>query len=302
MDHTRSDKTDEGSREEENALPGERLQKVMARAGIGSRREVERWMEEGRIKVNRKPAKPGIRVTATDEIRLNGERVHPFPRDGSSQRVRVLLYNKPAGQITTRKDPEGRDTVFSHLPKIRGARWIAIGRLDYNTSGLLLFTTDGDLANRLMHPSASIDREYAVRTLGEATERQLQQLRDGVQLEDGMARFSDIVDSGGKGTNHWYHVVLQEGRNREVRRMWEAVGLTVSRLMRVRFGPIVLGSGVRVGKSRELSREEIRQLQQAAGVEVTEPLQLGTTQEARRSPSRKGKIRYRSSRRNERSS
>ncbi|MBT3197988.1 MAG: pseudouridine synthase [Gammaproteobacteria bacterium] len=255
-------------------LDGERLQKVLARAGIGSRRQVEQWIRDGRIKINRQPATLGVRVSAEDEIRLNGDQLHPFPRPGESRKSRVLLYHKPAGQVTTRKDPQGRDTVFNHLPKLRGARWIAVGRLDYNTSGLLLFTTDGDLAHHLMHPSAEVEREYAVRTLGMASDQQLEQLRSGVELEDGRAHFSDIVDSGGAGVNHWYHVVLQEGRNREVRRMWEAVGLTVSRLMRVRYGPIVLTSRVRMGKSRELELEEVRLLQGIAGVEVSEPLKL----------------------------
>ena len=275
---------------------GERLQKVMARAGIGSRRQVEQWIREGRIKVNRQPATLGMRVTPDDEIRFNGDQVHPFPKEGVSQRSRVLLYHKPAGQVTSRKDPEGRDTVFKHLPKLRGARWIAIGRLDYNTSGLLLFTTDGDLAHRLMHPSTEIDREYAVRVLGEATPEQLEQLRAGVELEDGVARFTDIVESGGKGANHWYHVVLQEGRNREVRRMWEAVGLTVSRLMRVRYGTIFLDKRVRVGKSRELELEEVRQLQEIAGMEVSEPLSLkGDKSTPRKGAARRKKI-YRRSR------
>lgn len=246
---------------------GERLQKVMARAGIGSRRQVERWMKEGRVKVNRQPAELGVRVTASDEIRFDGELINPFPKSGMRNRSRVILYNKPARQMTTRSDPEGRDTVFKHLPKIRGARWISVGRLDYNTSGLLLFTTDGDLASRLMHPSAEVEREYAVRTLGGATDEQLDQLIKGVELEDGVAKFSDIVDSGGQGVNHWYHVVLQEGRNREVRRMWEAVGLTVSRLMRVRYGPIFLGKQVRAGKSRELTQEEIAELRNVARVD-----------------------------------
>ena len=261
---------------------GERLQKVMARAGIGSRRQIERWMKEGRIKVNRQPAPLGLRVTVSDEIRLNGEQVHPFPKNGANSRSRVIIYHKPAGQMTTRNDPEGRDTVFNHLPKIRHARWISVGRLDYNTSGLLLFTTDGDLANRLMHPSAEVEREYAVRTMGEATDEQLDNLIKGVELDDGIARFSDIVDSGGQGINHWYHVVLQEGRNREVRRMWEAVGLTVSRLIRVRYGPIILGKKVRAGNSRELDREEISELQQAAGIAATKPLKAGSDGKNRR--------------------
>ncbi len=265
--------SNEIEQEEMEQPQGERIQKVMARAGIGSRRQVEQWIKEGRIKVNRQPAQLGMRITPEDEVRLNGDRVHPFPKSGAAPQTRVLLYHKPAGQVTTRRDPEGRDTVFNHLPKIRGARWIAIGRLDYNTSGLLLFTTDGELAHRLMHPSAAIDREYAVRVLGEASDEQLEQLHNGVELEDGIASFTDIVESGGKGANHWYHVVLQEGRNREVRRMWEAVGLTVSRLMRVRYGTIFLDK-LRAGKTRELERDEVRQLQEMAGIEVSEPLTL----------------------------
>ncbi|HIJ35190.1 MAG TPA: pseudouridine synthase, partial [Gammaproteobacteria bacterium] len=247
-------------------LTGERLQKVMARAGVASRRQVESWIREGKIRVNRETATLGMRITPEDEVRLNGDQLHLYPKEGGEMQTRVLLYHKPAGQVTSRKDPEGRDTVFKHLPKVRGGRWIAIGRLDYNTSGLLLFTTDGELAHRLMHPSTEVDREYAVRVLGEATAGQLEQLRKGVELEDGVARFSDIVESGGKGTNHWYHVVLQEGRNREVRRMWEAVGLTVSRLMRVRYGSIFLDKKIRAGKSRELEREEVRELMQVAGL------------------------------------
>lgn len=223
-------------------------------------------MKEGKVKVNREVAPLGVRVTAEDEIRLNGSLIHPFPKEGVSVKSRVILYHKPARQITSRNDPDGRDTVFDHLPKIRGARWIAVGRLDYNTSGLLLFTTDGELAHKLMHPSAEVEREYAVRTLGEATEDQLKKLIDGVSLEDGVAKFTDIVISGGQGVNHWYHVVLQEGKNREVRRMWEAVGLTVSRLMRVRYGPVFLDKKVRVGKSRELKPEEIIELKRAAGL------------------------------------
>ncbi len=278
----------------ESQPQGERLQKVLARAGIGSRRQVEQWIREGRIKVNRQPAELGMRVTREDEIRLNGDQLHPFPREGVISQVRVLLYHKPAGQVTSRRDPEGRDTVFNHLPKIRGARWIAIGRLDYNTSGLLLFTTDGDLAHRLMHPSTEIDREYAVRVLGEATPEQLQQLRTGVELEDGVAHFSDIVESGGAGVNHWYHVVLQEGRNREVRRMWEAVGLTVSRLMRVRYGTIFLDKRVRAGKSRELERDEVRQLQEVAGIAPNAPLALKPSHsEPRRGASRRKRIQHR---------
>ncbi len=257
--------TQESSDHNPTPPEGERLQKVLARAGLGSRRQIEGWIREGRIEVNRKPAELGMRVVAEDEIRLHGDRVHPFPKRGEPVRSRVLLYHKPAGQMTTRNDPEGRDTVFAHLPKLRGARWVAVGRLDFNTSGLLLFTTDGELAHRLMHPSVAIDREYAVRVLGEVKAAQLEQLRNGIELEDGPAHFTDIVDSGGSGVNHWYHVVIQEGRNREVRRMWEAVGLKVSRLMRVRFGPFFL-KPLRPGAVRELELDEVRKLQKIAGL------------------------------------
>ena len=279
-------------------LTGERLQKVMARAGVASRRQVESWIREGKIRVNRETATLGMRITPEDEVRLNGDQLHLYPKEGGEMQTRVLLYHKPAGQVTSRKDPEGRDTVFKHLPKVRGGRWIAIGRLDYNTSGLLLFTTDGELAHRLMHPSTEVDREYAVRVLGEATAGQLEQLRKGVELEDGVARFSDIVESGGKGTNHWYHVVLQEGRNREVRRMWEAVGLTVSRLMRVRYGSIFLDKKIRAGKSRELEREEVRELMQGAGLKMEAPLKLkrpeeGTAARPQKGAARRKKIRVR---------
>ncbi len=259
---------------EQEKLAGERIQKVLSNAGIGSRRQVEDWVRAGRIQVNREPAMIGMRITPADEIRLNGDQIHPFQKREQMQRTRVLLYNKPAGQVTSRKDEKGRKTVFDHLPRIQGGRWIAIGRLDINTMGLLLFTNDGQLANKLMHPSTQVDREYAVRILGTATAAQLTQLREGVELEDGVARFNDVVDSGneGEGVNHWYHVVLQEGRNRAVRRMWEAVGLTVSRLMRVRFGTIFLTNRVRMGKFVELSPEEVASLQELAGLEPdTEP-------------------------------
>ena len=233
----------------------ERIQKVLARMGLGSRREVESWIKEGRIKVNGKLARLGDVITSNDRVELDKRQIK-FPRKTDS-RPKVITYHKPAGEICTRKDAEGRTTVFSKLPRLKGARWVSIGRLDINTYGLLLFTNDGDLANRLMHPSSNIDREYAVRVMGKVDEDMLKRLQAGVELEDGPARFSDIVDSGGEGANHWYHVTLMEGRNHEVKRLWESQGITVSRLIRVRFGPIILPRNSRTGTIRELDDKEL---------------------------------------------
>jgi len=228
---------------------GEKLQKVLANAGFASRREIENWIGDGRISVNGKTANLGIRVTEQDNIVIDGKPFH-FPAHG--QKTRVILYHKPVGEVCSRNDPEGRETIFKHLPSIQRGRWITVGRLDISTSGLLLLTTNGELANRLMHPSYEIEREYAVRVLGEVKAETLTQLKEGVMLEDGMANFDAIIDSGGEGANHWYHVILREGRNREVRRLWEAVGCTVSRLSRIRFGQITLSRELKPGKWQEL--------------------------------------------------
>lgn len=236
---------------------GEKLQKVLARAGVGSRREMERWIDEGRITVDGRAAKRGDRVSPQQRIRIDGRALPPATL---APKARVILYHKPEGEVTTRSDPEGRATVFDRLPTLRHGRWIAIGRLDLNASGLLLFTTDGELANRLMHPSRQIEREYAVRVLGEVTPSMIERLKQGVTLEDGNARFDDVVDAGGTGANHWYHVVLREGRNREVRRMWEAVGATVSRLIRVRYGPVALPRLLPMGRCRDLEGEGMDEL------------------------------------------
>lgn len=244
----------------------EKLQKVLARAGFGSRREIESWISEGRISVNGKLATLGDRVSASDVIRVDGHVVSKT-RLEHSHRCRVLLYHKPVGEVTSRSDPEGRPSVFDNLPGLRNGRWIAVGRLDINTSGLLLFTNDGELANRLMHPSYTIEREYAVRVLGEVVPETLQQLREGVELDDGPARFNAIVDGGGEGANHWYHVTLDEGRNREVRRLWESQGVTVSRLIRVRYGPIAMPRRIRPGRWEELKGEELSLLRQSVGLE-----------------------------------
>ena len=183
----------------------ERIQKLLARAGVGSRREVESWIEAGRLSINGNPVEPGQKVTVDDRIELDGKRLDIAA--GAEVVRRVLIYNKPEGEVTTRRDPEGRPTVFDSLPRLRDHRWIAIGRLDINTTGLVLFTTDGELANRLMHPSRQIDREYAVRVFGEVDEAMIKRLSEGVLLDDGMAKFSDISEAGGKGINQWFHEI-----------------------------------------------------------------------------------------------
>lgn len=245
-------------------MPGERLHKVLARAGLGSRRLMETWIEGGRISINGKIAGLGDSIQPGDDVRVDGQLV---PSDRLFKRlVRVIGYHKPAGKVCTRSDEQGRPTVYEDLPSVRGGRWISIGRLDYNTSGLLLLTTDGEIAHRLMHPSTGVEREYAVRVLGEAKPEVLSRLRAGVQLEDGPARFESIVDAGGQGANHWYHVTLREGRNREVRRLWESQALTVSRLIRVRYGPLPLPRNQRAGKWWELEPAEVDALLAVAGV------------------------------------
>ncbi|MEN8168128.1 MAG: 23S rRNA pseudouridine(2605) synthase RluB, partial [Pseudomonadota bacterium] len=211
-----------------NPVVGERLQKVLANAGMGSRREIEGWISAGRVMVNNELARLGQRVVPADQIKVDGRPV--AHRRLEAPEREVLVYNKPEGELVTRKDPEGRRTVFERLPKLKHGRWIPVGRLDLNSSGLLLLTTDGELANRLMHPSRQVEREYAVRVMGEVSAEQLKQLTHGVELEDGPARFEEIVESGGEGINRWFHVVIMEGRQREVRRMWETVGATVNRL------------------------------------------------------------------------
>ncbi len=245
---------------------GERLQKVLANAGFGSRREIEGWIKEGRVKINGKLAKLGDRVTGDDLVQVGNRRVR-VDRISEIER-RVIVYNKPEGEVVTRHDPGGRPTAFRRLPKLKSSgRWIAVGRLDINSSGLMLFTTDGELANRLMHPSKAVEREYAVRVLGDITQNMLDTLVSGVELEDGPARFEDIVESGGEGANRWFHVVIMEGRNREVRRMWEAVGARVNRLKRVRYGPVMLGDRLHVGKCRDLDQREMSGLLEMVGLE-----------------------------------
>ena len=245
-------------------VPGEKLQKVLARMGLGSRREVEGWISAGRVSVNGAVAPLGCRVDSLDQITVDGR---PLKRDLTTEvQRRVLIYNKPEGEVCTRDDPEGRPTVFEQLPRLKQGRWINIGRLDINTTGLLMFTTDGELANRLMHPSWQMDREYAVRVMGEVDEEMLERLKEGVMLDDGPAKFTDIVSSGGEGINRWFHVCLMEGRNREVRRLWESQGVRVNRLKRVRFGPVFLGPELPVGRWREMKQNELDILSAEVGL------------------------------------
>jgi 23S rRNA pseudouridine2605 synthase len=233
----------------------EKLQKVLARAGKGSRREMETVISQGRVTVDNKVAYLGDRVESTENIRIDGHVVKLQAKDDDI--CRMLMYNKPEGEMCTRKDPEGRPTVFDRLPPLEGGRWVAVGRLDINTSGMLLFTTDGELANRLMHPSQKVEREYAVRVFGAVDEAMLQRLRAGVKLEDGMASFQKITYHGGEGRNHWFHVVLSEGRNREVRRLWESQEVQVSRLIRVRYGDMEMHRQLPNGGWTELALKEV---------------------------------------------
>ncbi len=241
-----------------------KLHKVLADAGLGSRRDMEELIIAGRVSVNGEPAHIGQRILPTDQVRINGKLIQ---RKVSNRPPRVLVYHKPAGEIVSNSDPEGRPSVFERLPTMKAGKWLAVGRLDFNTEGLLLFTTSGDLANRLMHPRYGIEREYAVRTLGELEEGMRQKLLSGVELEDGLAQFSKIADGGGEGVNRWYRVTIGEGRNREVRRMFEAVGLTVSRLIRTRYGALTLPSGLKRGRWEELDEHAVRELMTLSGLE-----------------------------------
>ena len=242
-----------------------KLHKVLAEAGMGSRREMEELIVAGRVSVNGEPAHIGQRIMPTDQVRINGK---PVKRRVQTKPPRVLLYHKPTGEIVSHADPEGRPSVFDKLPPMKTAKWLAVGRLDFNTEGLLMLTTSGDLANRFMHPRYSVEREYAVRVVGELSEGSRQKLLHGVELEDGPANNLRIRDGGGEGTNHWYHVALAEGRNREVRRMFEAVGLRVSRLIRTRHGPISLPRGLRRGRWEELEENQVRGLMAAVGLKA----------------------------------
>ncbi|MBI2383996.1 MAG: pseudouridine synthase [Gammaproteobacteria bacterium] len=254
----------------------ERIQKVLATAGLGSRRQIEGWIAEGRVDVNGQTATLGQKIGPRDRVRVDGRSVS-LPRH--DEPIRVLAYKKRVGELVTRDDPEGRRTVFRKLPELEHGRWIAVGRLDINTSGLLLLTNSGELARRLMHPSYELEREYAVRVLGQVGPEVLDRLRRGVRLDDGVGRFDSIHVSGAKGggyaeeaedesaANQWFNVVVREGRNRLVRRLWESQGFQVSRLIRVRYGPVELGRGIRSGRARELDHKEIKGLLKAVGLD-----------------------------------
>lgn len=245
------------------AAPPERLQKVMAAAGLGSRRALEKRIGNGDVWLNGEVASLGQSVSAGDSITFEQTQWRVVSKPVQH---RALIYNKPEGEVTSRSDPDGRPTVFDRLPTVRNARWVAVGRLDINTTGLLLLTTDGELANAMMHPSSNVDREYACRVRGQASAEQLQNLREGVELEDGPARFSDIQEAGGSGENQWFHVTIMEGRNREVRRLWESQGLTVGRLKRVRYGAAFLPKRLQMGKWSEISAKDIRVLREDIGL------------------------------------
>jgi len=251
----------------------ERVQKTLARAGLGSRRQIEQRIKQGEVKIDGEKANLGQAVGHGQTIELDQLKYRVTANQ--SQVHKVVMYNKPEGVICTRSDPEGRPTVFDKIPAPRSGRWVTVGRLDINTSGLLLLTTDGELANALMHPSNGVDREYACRINGEVSDETLEKLKAGVELEDGKARFSDIVRSGGDGENHWFHVVLMEGKNREVRRLWASQDVRVSRLKRVRYGPVFIPSRLKVGRWEELNDKDIKVLRQDVGLKAYPPAELG---------------------------
>lgn len=245
----------------------QRIQKLLSAQGIASRRQVDEWLQQGRIRVNGRVAKPGDQISGKEKLSLDDK---PLRLNRNPFKPKLLMYHKPVGQISTRNDPEHRPTVFSSLPGLANGRWIGIGRLDINTSGLMLFTNDGELANRMMHPSSEIKRIYAVRIHGQPSAEQLKKLTSGVELEDGMASFDELVDAGGQGQNHWYHVSLHEGRNREVRRLWEAIDMQVSRLMRIAYGPFTLPKWLKPGNSRYFEERDVKLLYQQLSLDFPE--------------------------------
>ncbi|MFT5741786.1 MAG: 23S rRNA pseudouridine2605 synthase [Planctomycetota bacterium] len=256
----------------------ERIQKYLAHQGAGSRRQIDALLQQGRISVNGKTAQPGDQIDGREKIAIDGKLVRLHKHES---KPKILMYHKPVGEICTRSDPEKREDVFQNLPQLNQGRWVSIGRLDINTSGLLMFTSDGELANRLMHPSYEVEREYAVRVHGAVSQEMLNQLKAGVELSDGLAKFDDIIDSGGSGSNHWYHVIIKEGKNREVRRLWEAVGVEVSRLVRVRYEQFTLPKWLKPGKNRHLDDDAVKRVY----------ARLGLSKEAEKKPTnqRKGR-------------
>ncbi|MDH2925061.1 23S rRNA pseudouridylate synthase [Nicoletella semolina] len=278
-------KTEKNIKTEKSPV-GEKLQKILARAGQGSRREIEQVIAQGRVSVDGKMATLGdrIQVSSSTKIRIDGNLISLIPTQKAI--CRVLMYYKPEGELCTRSDPEGRSTVFDRLPRLTGSRWISVGRLDINTSGLLLFTTDGELANRLMHPSREVEREYSVRVFGEVDEAMLQRLRKGVQLEDGTAQFKQIKAVGGTGINQWFDVTLTEGRNREVRRLWESQGIQVSRLIRIRYGNIKLEKSLPRGGWEEMGLEQVNYLRQLVGLNAETETKVDVSKNRRRTNTR----------------
>jgi 23S rRNA pseudouridine2605 synthase len=273
----------------------QRLHKVLASCGFGSRRAMEELILAGRITVNRMPADIGQKVGPGDEVRINGE---PVKIRFAEPKARVLVYHKPTGELVTRDDPEERPTVFGMLPAIKDGRWIAVGRLDYNTEGLLLFTNSGELANRLMHPRYEVDREYAVRVMGRMTEEHVETLLRGVELDDGPAKVEKVEDAGGDedSSNHWYKVVVKEGRNREVRRLFEAIGLAVSRLLRVRYGRVAMPPQLKRGEVMELEPHEVNALLRSAGLKAqggTQPSGPQSQPQSQHPPRQGGKPQHR---------
>ena len=261
-----SNKLSESSRSQ---IKGDRIQKVLSRAGLGSRREIERWIEEGKLVLNGKVAVLGERLREGDRLQING-RIIQWEKY-SDQPTRVLIYHKPTGEVVTRRDPEGRPVIFTQLPKLQIGRWVSIGRLDINSQGLLLVTNNGELAHRLMHPSTEIQREYAVRIFGNVSNEIIDRLKQGVELEDGEARFDEVEFSGGEGINKWYRVTVSEGRNRLVRRLWETQDVVVNRLMRVRYGPVDLPDRLKARTFYELNDKEIMQLMQSVEMKIENP-------------------------------
>lgn len=264
---------------------GDRLQKVLAGQGKGSRREIEHWIEAGRVQLNGKAARLGDRYRPGDRLTVDGKSV--AVRGIHKPLILGLMYYKPEGEVVTRSDEKARSTIFDSLPECEYGRWISVGRLDLNTSGLILLTNNGELTNRLMHPKYQIPREYAVRVLGQVSETQTSNMLQGVELEDGTARFETIQDAGGKGSNHWYHVSLREGRNRQVRRIWESQGITVSRLIRIRFGSLRLDKGMKAGEYRKLNPGELNRLLNETGLPPIKPNRTGKKKRSSAFPSGK---------------